>query len=118
MITRAEKLLNIVAQTIYDKKGANILALDVRDVSNMTDFCIIAEGSVDRHLQGIARAIEESLGFLGEKVIRVDGEGSDWIVMDYSDVIIHLLLPSAREKYALEELWRKAKIVNVNINTK
>lgn len=109
-------LLNKIAQTIYDKKGLNILALDVRGVSSMTDYVIIAEGNIDRHVKAIAAAIQETLQQMKQYPLFVEGEKEgDWVVMDFGEVMIHLMIPDFREKYALEELWRDAQIVDVKI---
>lgn len=111
------KQLNSIAQAIYDKKGFNILSLDVRHVSSMADFVIIAEGNIDRHLKAISHSVKDALKEMGEDPLFVEGEQSgDWIVIDYGEIVIHLLLPEFREKYALEELWRKASIVDLKIN--
>lgn len=110
------KLLNLIAQTIYDKKGFNILALDVRGISSITDFIIIAEGNVERHIKAIAGEIIEQLKKVNEKPIHVEGMGeSDWVVLDYLNIIVHLFKPGLREKYALEKLWDKAKIIDLAI---
>lgn len=108
--------LNTIAQAIYDKKGFNILSLDVRQISSMTDFIIIAEGNIDRHLKAISNSVKNSLKNNGEMPLFVEGEQSgDWIVIDYGEIVVHLLLPEFREKYALEELWRKANIIDLKI---
>lgn len=107
--------LNQIAQCIYDKKGFNILVLDVRGVCTMTDYFIIAEGSVDRHVRAISQSIQD-----GQKNSPFHIEGAsegDWIVLDYIDFVVHLFTPELREKYALEELWKKGKVVDVKINT-
>lgn len=111
-------LLNRIAQTIFDKKGMNILALDLRNVSNMTDYFLIAEGSVDRHVIGIYRAIIEDLQKEGRTPLHTEGEQvGDWVVIDYGDIIIHLFTPEMREKYALEQLWHEGKIADLSIKT-
>lgn len=116
MNTNAHKQLTIIAQAIFDKKGFNILVLDVRGISSMADYYIIAEGNVDRHVRALAQAIKEALENLGESPNHVEGEQSgDWIVLDYTDIVIHLFIPELREKYALEELWKESKIVDVKI---
>ena len=65
--------LNEIAQTIFDKKGINVLALDVRGVSSLTDFVVIAEGNVDRHVKAIADAVIEKMRTLGVKPCYVEG---------------------------------------------
>ena len=108
--------LNLIAQAIYDKKGFNILALDVRKISTMTDYYIIAEGNVDRHIRAISSLISEKMSETKLKPLHVEGLASgDWVVLDYGDVVIHLFTPDLREKYALEKLWHDSKIVDVKI---
>lgn len=109
--------LNLIAQAIYDKKGFNILALDVRGLSTMTDFFVLAEGTVDRHLKALSQTIMDSLA--EEQIFPwyTEGQGGDWIVLDYGDFVIHLFTPELREKYSLEELWHEGKIVDVKIVT-
>jgi ribosome-associated protein len=109
-------LLNNIAQTIFDKKGFNILAIDVRDISTLTDFFLIAEGSVDRHVRALSSVLREELGEKGHPALHVEGEDSgDWIVMDFGDVLVHLFIPELRERYALENLWKEGKIVDLSI---
>lgn len=108
--------LDRVAQTIFDKKGINILALDVKGFSTLTDYFVIAEGQADKHVQALADAVIDTLRELGWKVIHVEGkESGDWIVLDFIDIIVHLFAPGMRERYQLEELWKEAHIVNVAI---
>jgi len=108
--------LNIIAQTIFDKKGFNILALDVRGISTLTDYIIIAEGNVSRHVQALANIIVENLKKENVRPYKVEGkEGGDWIVIDFVEVIVHLFMPSIRQKYQLEKLYQKAKIVDLDI---
>ena len=110
--------LQAICQCIYDKKGMNILVLDVRDVSTLTDYFIIAEGNVERHVKGISSAIYDLLLETQNKPIHteVETEG-DWIVLDSNTVIIHLFTPELREKYMLEQVWKQGKIVDVPIMT-
>jgi ribosome-associated protein len=113
------KILNSIAQSIYDKKGFNIFVLDVRNISNMTDYLVIAEGTVDRHVKAISQAITETVKPLGYRPWHTEGsQNGDWIVVDFGDIVVHLFIPELREKYALEELWKKGSIIDVNINTK
>ncbi len=112
------KDLNRIAQVIYDKKGFNILVLDVRGISTMTDFFIIAEGTVDRHVKALSHAIIDEFVQTAQEPLHVEGQQEgDWIVLDYGDFVIHLFIPELREKYALEKLWKKGEIVDVKIDT-
>jgi ribosome-associated protein len=114
-MTQIKKTLNAVAQAIFDKKGTNIIVLDVRGISTMTDYYIIAEGTVDRHVKSLSRSIKDQMKLLNWECLHIDGDDGEWTVMDFGEFVIHLLIPEMREKYSLEELWQKAKIVDVDI---
>lgn len=116
MITDSMRAVNAIAQTIYDKKGMNILALDVRGISSLTDFVIIAEGSVDKHVLAISHAIIDRLKEMGHRPLHVEGMPmGDWVVIDFFEIMVHLFMPGLRDKYQLEELWRQGKIIDLNI---
>lgn len=111
-------LVNIIAQSISDKKGFNIIALDVKGLSSITDYLVIAEGNVDRHVMAIARNVQDDLSEKGEKPAFVEGlKDGDWIVLDYGEVMVHLFMPEMREKYQLERLWQDAKLIDLDIRT-
>lgn len=110
-------LLNKISQSIFDKKGSNILALDVKPCGSLSDFVIIAEGNVDKHLVAIAESIEKSMEEEGWSPTFIQGKQTgDWIVLDYTQIVVHLFIPSMRDKYQLERLWQKAEIVDVVID--
>jgi ribosome-associated protein len=109
-------LLTRIAQIIYDKKGSNTLTLDVRGHSNITDYVIIAEGNIDRHVVAIGRAIIDELEKEGIRVPFTDGlQSGDWVVLDLVGVMVHLFTPSLREKYALHKLWPQSEIVDLEV---
>lgn len=116
MTKQDKKNLNAISQVIFDKKGCNILVLDVRGISTMADYYVIAEGSVDRHVKALCTAVKKQLVDLALPIMHCEGEREgQWIVMDCGQAVIHLFVPEMREKYALEELWKKAKIIDVDI---
>ena len=84
----------------------------------MTDYIIVAEGNVDRHVVAISKAVEESLKEKGQKAEYVEGlRNGDWVVLDYIEVMVHIFMPGLREKYQLERLWTDAKIIDLNLET-
>lgn len=112
------QILNTIAQTIYDKKGMNILALNVKGVSSLTDYVLVAEGNVDRHVIAIAHSVMDVMRKEGERPFMVEGmEAGDWVVLDYLEYMVHLFMPGLREKYRLEELFRDGKIIDLQIKT-
>jgi ribosome-associated protein len=111
-MTSQIQLVESICQKIFDKKGMNILALDVRGISTMTDFFIIAEGNVERHVQALASTVAELLAEQGIYPLHTEGEREgDWAVLDYGDIIIHFFIPAMREKYRLEQVWKEGKVV-------
>ena len=113
-----KKVLNLIAQTIYDKKGVNILALDVRGISTLTDYVIIAEGNVDKHVIAIGNAILDALHEVGFECTQREGMVTgDWVVLDFLNIMVHLFMPGLRDKYRLEDLWKDSQILDLQINT-
>ena len=111
----SENLVKKIAMSLFDKKGTHIIALDVRGVSSVTDFILLANGNVDRHVIALSKEVEKML--LGEKVKPIQVEGTkngDWVVLDYSNFVIHLFLPDMREKYQLERLWSDGKVIDLD----
>ena len=84
----------------------------------MTDYVLLAEGNVDRHVIALARAVEQTLIEQGVRALHIQGlQVGDWIVMDYMHFMVHLFMPGLRDKYQLEQLWQKGKIVDLHIET-
>lgn len=105
-LTSAE-LARDLAGFALDKKAHEVLELDMRGLVGYTDFFLICSGNTDRQVKAIHDAIHEGakrgLGILPR---RVEGVGrSQWVLMDYLDVVVHVFTPTTREFYRLEQLW-------------
>jgi ribosome-associated protein len=86
--------------------------MDVREVTLIADYFVICTGNSERQLNALAREVRDSLKQQDVLPMNVEGDASSgWILMDYTDVILHIFTPSLRENYALEELWSEAKTV-------
>lgn len=110
------ELVKLITQTIYDKKGSNLIAVDVREVSSLTDYCIITEGTVDRHVKALGQAVVKRLKECGLQPIHVDGmQEGDWVVLDYHQIMVHIFVPRQREKYQIERLWEKGIILDLSL---
>lgn len=104
------ELVEKAVQAIEEKKGYDIKVLNIAEVSPLADYFIIATGSNPNQIHAIADEISEELA--KEKIYSKQLEGyekANWVLMDYSDFIIHLFQPDTREFYNLERLWRDAK---------
>ncbi|MGD2059611.1 MAG: ribosome silencing factor [Acidimicrobiia bacterium] len=103
-------MARVAADAIFDKKGTDIVLLDVRDTFFLSDVFVIATGSSRTNVQALADNVEEKLAEShGVKPLRVEGrtEG-EWALVDYGDIIVHIFQASARDFYSLERLWGDA----------
>lgn len=108
--TRA--LARLCREIALDKKAEDVLILDVRGISTVTDFMLICTGNSEPHLKAIADEIGRRLRDRGIRPNGLDGfPPSRWIVMDYNDLLVHIFHPELRSRYGLEHLWGDAKRV-------
>ncbi|MCI0681308.1 MAG: ribosome silencing factor [Gemmataceae bacterium] len=99
----------LCAQAALDHKGKDILVLDLRGLTPIFDFFVIATGQSRRHIHTLAEEIDAAMHAEGEVRLSIQGyQASRWIVQDYGDVIVHVFDPESRDYYALEELWADA----------
>lgn len=96
------------------KQAFDIKVLDLREVTTFTDYFILCTGSNPRQIQAIADEILVRLKEDGERATSTEGyENADWILLDYSNYIVHVFSQRAREFYDLERLWRHAKVLDI-----
>ena len=93
---------------IEDMKGQDVNVLDVRGMTDVTDTMIIASGTSNRHVKAVADRVLEALRDAGVKPLGVEGEQQgEWILLDFGDVVVHIMHPETRRFYELEKLWNK-----------
>lgn len=102
-----------VVDFIVDKKGENVVLMDLRQVSLIADYFVIGSASSDRQLNAITEHIRDELRQQRRLYpLRIEGRGENgWILIDYGDVVVHLFAPELRSYYDLEGLWRDANVV-------
>lgn len=104
----AERIAKEAALALEEKQGADIRIFDVRGISGITDFTVVASGTSAPHLKAMAAEVERRLGKAGVKSHRVSGEpASGWVIADYVDAVVHIFSAEARAYYAIERLWSK-----------
>lgn len=97
------------AELALERKAEGVLALDLRGISSATDFFILATGKSDVQVKAISEHIMEELAKAGVRPLHVEGmDRARWVLMDFVDFVIHVLHPSARDFYQLENLWGDA----------
>jgi ribosome-associated protein len=116
----SKKLAQLCRDFADNKKAENIVILDVRDLSSVTDYFVIASGTSEPHLRAIVEEITEGLrDDYDLRPLRKDGsmQGA-WVVLDFFDVIVHVMRSDARERYDLEGLWGDAARLKLKTKTK
>jgi len=92
-----------------DLKANQVRVLDLRPVSDATDFFVIASGTSEGHVRGIAERVVEAMGRRGVRPHHVEGvSGGRWVLLDFVDLVVHVFHPEARAFYRLERLWDDA----------
>lgn len=103
---QAEQLKNLVVEQLEDSKAKDIKVLDVRGMSSVTDFMVIASGTSNRHVKSVAFNLMSGVKEKGVVPLGVEGEDtSEWVLVDLGDVVAHIMLPQTRDFYQLEKLW-------------
>jgi ribosome-associated protein len=116
-----ELLLKSVVKGIYEKKGQNVLKVDLRRFENrITDYFIICHGSSVTQVDAICDSVEDKARLeAGEKPLHVEGlDNCFWVLLDYGDVVVHIFLEEYRDFYNLESLWADASIEAMKDNKK
>jgi ribosome-associated protein len=104
-----QQLAREIARLTLNKKAFDVVILDLRGLSTATDFFVIASGATDIQIRAIRRAVEEGLQSKGIRAMHIEGEkNATWLLMDYSDVVVHIMQPRVRDYYNLEALWGDA----------
>jgi ribosome-associated protein len=102
------------AEAALDKKAVDLVVLDVAALSSIADYLVICTGKSDRQVQAIAQAIDEHLRAHGHRPIAIEGMNrGQWVLMDFTDVIVHIFYKPVREFYDLERLWEHAPRVQL-----
>lgn len=98
---------------IADRKGEDVLLLDIRDISILADYFVIGSAVSKRQTKAMVNGIiDETKKDFDTKPLRVEGEPeSGWVLMDYGAVVVHLFAPEARDYYDLEGFWEDARVV-------
>ncbi|MCY4226555.1 MAG: ribosome silencing factor [Gammaproteobacteria bacterium] len=99
-------MTDVIVSALEDAKGIEIEVLDVRKLTDITDFMVIVTGSSDRHVKTLSERVLEFMNSRNFSPIGIEGEDSkNWVLVDYVDVIVHIMRERTRKHYDLEGLW-------------
>ena len=102
----SKQLTDLVVDALDDIKAKDVTRLDVRDMTTVTDYMVIASGTSNRHVQALADNVAQKAKKAGHRPIGIEGEeGGEWVLLDLQDTLVHVMLPKVREFYNLEKLW-------------
>jgi ribosome-associated protein len=109
------EMAQVAAQAIADKLGTDIVAIDMTDQLVLSEVFLIATGQNDRQIDAIVDSVLEKLAAMGEKPLRREGAG-EWVLLDYSDLVVHVQSQSLRNYYMLERLWNDCPRIALNVS--
>ena len=102
----AEQLKKLVIEALDDLKAVNTVTLDVTGLTDVMDYLVITSGTSNRHVKSLANNVCMEAKSQGMRPIGVEGEGEgEWVLVDFGDVVVHVMLPATRDFYDLERLW-------------
>lgn len=112
--TLPENLL-ACCEALSDKKAADLVIIDVKGVSSITDYYVVANGESSPQLKAMAHAARASIKAMNEAAGIIDGDAtSGWVVMDAYEFVVHLFTPETRDIYAIESLWKDRPSVKID----
>lgn len=115
IMNQSNEMVKTAYAALSDKKGEDISIIDIRSVSVMADYFIIASGSNSNQVQAMVDNVEEELGKKGFVCRQVEGyQSAGWILMDYGDIIVHVFDRDNRLFYDLERIWRDGKTLDIS----
>ena len=103
---QTEALKDLVLETLDDMKAKDIIVMDVRDKTSITDIMVVASGTSDRHVKAIAETVAFKAKQAGETPLGLEGlQEGEWALVDLNGVVVHVMMPKVRDFYHLERLW-------------
>jgi ribosome-associated protein len=118
-INEAENLRDLIVEGMQEKKAKEIVSIDLRNLKNsVADFFIVCHADSKTHTDAIARSVEEYVNKkIGEDPFHKEGQGSsEWILLDYLNVVVHIFQKEKRDYYGIEKLWADAEIKQIASN--
>ncbi len=103
---KSKQLAELVAAALDDIKARDTVVLDVRGMTGVTDYMVVSSGTSNRHVKSLASNVVDEAKQKGVRTIGVEGDDTgEWVLVDFGDVVVHVMLPDARAFYDIERLW-------------
>ena len=110
-----QEMISSIVKALDSKKAENIQAIGIKDLTIIADYFIIANGNSTTQTRALADEVDFKLGQLGKKPTRTEGyTGSNWIILDYSDIVVHIFYKETSDFYSLERLWSDGEKIDIS----
>lgn len=114
---QALDLTNLAARAAADKQATDLVAFDVSERLALTDVFLIATAGNERQVGAVVDGVEEALHKAGAKALRREGQGENrWVLLDFGDLVLHVMHAEERQLYALERLWRDCPAIELTVD--
>jgi len=111
-VLQDDNKLSLIKDLLEDKKAEDLVMLDLRGLSSVTDTLVVASGHSDRHVQAVSESLAQEMKNRGYMPLGIEGlKGGRWALLDYGDVIVHIFYQEIRLHYDLEGVWRDAPVI-------
>ena len=102
----SDELCDLIVEALEEVKGQDITKLNVKRMTSVTDWMIVASGTSSRHVHALVDNVAQRAKAAGHRPTGIEGEsGAEWVLLDLQDALVHVMLPKVREFYNLEKLW-------------
>ncbi len=109
MSHKSYRMAECIVKAVDEKKGLDVIIIELEGISPIADYFIVATGQTDRHVKAIIDGVKKVAAEEELKLYSLEGEKtSDWVLMDYGEVVVHVFQPECRDYYQLESLWADA----------
>ncbi|NLK99776.1 MAG: ribosome silencing factor [Clostridiales bacterium] len=112
-MVNSKNMLKLAYEALEEKKAEDIQVIEIKDISVIADYFIIANGANSLQVDALLDAVKDKLGRSGYEALRVEGvKSASWILMDYGDLVVHIFSKEDRLFYNLERIWRDGKTIS------
>lgn len=106
-------ILKLAANALNDKKAAELAAIKIEDISDIADYFLICTATSNTHVRALADTVEEKLKEAGVVPDHIEGRASDWLLLDYGTVVVHIFSRNSRDYYSLDRMWNDGEQVDL-----
>ncbi|MEX0608545.1 MAG: ribosome silencing factor [Balneolaceae bacterium] len=111
----SKEIVDTITEALLSKKGKDITIMDVSELTTLTDFFVVCHGTSDVQVKALADAVEDDVREkLGEKAWKKEGlNGRAWVILDFVNIVVHVMSKEKRDYYGIERMWNDAKITHI-----